>query len=954
MNWDSLRPQFPGADSWPIEDLNDLTLVWVAGTILVALLGLGWALLKTIMALRRTERYSRLLHGLRSADDFAANRKTWSEAEGLPLTATFNEMLVEVPRTTAPLERELRRCGSSADVFNPASLAPGLVGSRLLLAIPAILTGLGVLGTFVGLQLGIKELDLTFATNPPPSQIEQPSSSSAPSLKEATPQVDASESGTPGKEDEGVQKMMRSVSELVAGCSTAFATSVWGVLCSLIFTIVEKLLESVCVQRIRRLQHRLDTLIARYNPEDSMIGLHRSAEQQEYILKGLAVAIGEQMQTAMDRLGSSIANGVKNALGSSDTADLMSKALTDELANLQNAVAGMADSFRAEFGKASANLGDTVAGFETVVTNIDLSVQSSQTAMNQAVERLSAHAEVVNQLREGSTRLQDAARELTSLRDTFTLSAQRNAEAAAAQERVAATNDAVATRFEAIGDKLPDVQTAISAGASVIESLGKPLLDLKDILAGAPALFERQAEEQAVRDESRSSMLLNQTGTLTNAVAAAAEKLSRVESLAGSLQTSTGNLNDASQALGFLAESIQRASEQHAQAASFSEKSALAGSSAAEKLAPIPASLETLSATLTSVANGFNAEFGKASETIGVTIAGFKTVLEGVDSTVQSSRNAMNQAMERLTTHEQVVQQLEEGSIRLQDAARELSSLRDTFTLSAQRNAEAAAAQEKAAASNTAVATRFEVIGDKLPDVQTAISEGASVIESIGKPLLDVARILNDTPAIFGKQAEEQAKRDDLRTSTLLNQTETLANAVADAAEKFSEVESLAGSLQASTSNLNDASRALGALAESIQRASEQHERAASFSERSALAGANAAEKLAPIPASLEALSTTLTNAGGRIREGAEAARDVYGQLLQHQREWFGGIESGLLAMKDQVQSILDSYGMKVEDETKRQMKQWIDAVDDSLRRFSAQIQALEGLVSDLSSTDNH
>jgi hypothetical protein len=954
MNWDSLRPQFPGADSWPIEDLNDLTLVWVAGTILVALIALGWAGYKTVVALQRIEKYSRLLEGFRSADDFAENRKTWSEAKRLPLTASFDEMLVEVPRKNAALERELRRCGSAADVFNPTSLAPGLVGSRMLLAIPAILTGLGVLGTFVGLQLGIKELDLTFASQPPSGQVEQTSSPSVAPPNDAANRASAATSGTPAAGDEGVQKMMRSVSELVAGCSTAFATSVWGVLCSLIFTIVEKLLESVCVQRIRRLQHRLDTLIARYNPEDSMIELHRSAGQQEYILKGLAVAIGEQMQTAMDRLGSSIANGVKNALGSQDTVDLLSKELAAELKNLQEAIVGMSNGFKAEFLDASSKLNSTVAGFDTVLQKVDSSVQSSQVAVDQAVERLTDHAEVSRQLKEGSTRLKEAAEELTSLRDTFTLSAQRNAEAAAAQEKAAATNDAVATRFEIIGDKLPDVQTAISKGASVIESLGKPLLDLKEILAGTPALFERQAEEQAVRDESRSSMLLNQTGTLTNAVAAAAEKLSRVESLAGSLQTSTGNLNDASQALGLLAESIHRASEQQAQAASFSEKSALAGASAAEKLAPIPASLETLNATLTNAANGLNAEFGKASETIGVTIAGFKTVLEGVDSTVQSSRNAMNQAVERLTTHEQVVQQLREGSIRLQDAARELSSLRDTFTLSAQRNAEAAAAQEKAAASNTAVATRFEVIGDKLPEVQTAIAEGASVIESIGKPLLDVARILNDTPAIFGKQAEEQAKRDDYRTSTLLNQTETLANAVADAAEKFSQVESLAGSLQSSAGNLNDASQALGDLAEAIQRASEQHAKAASSSEKSALAGSNAAEKLAPIPASLEALSTTLTHAGGRIKEGAEAARDVYGQLLQHQREWFGGIESGLLAMKDQVQSILDSYGLKVEDETKRQMKQWIDAVDDSLRRFSAQIQALEGLVSDLSSTDNH
>jgi chromosome segregation ATPase len=313
----------------------------------------------------------------------------------------------------------------------------------------------------------------------------------------------------------------------------------------------------------------------------------------------------------------------------------------------------------------------------------------------------------------------------------------------------------------------------------------------------------------------------------------------------------------------------------------------------------------------------------------------------------------MDQAVERLTAHEEVVKNLNDGSTRIKEAAEQLTALRDTFTLSAQRNKEAAQAQEKAAATNEDVAARFEVVGDKLPEVQLAIADGARVIGTLGQPLMDLRELLERTRAIFGEQAEAQSSRDEQRTRVLLAQTETLAKAVADAAAKFAQVESLAVSLEGAAANLQQASNSLGDLGESIQHASRRHEEAASHSERAALAGERAAEKLAPIPDSLETAGRTLTDAGDQIKDGATAARDAYGQLLMHQEEWFRGIKIGLVAMKDQVQSILDTYGSSVEQETQRQMRQWIDAVDESLRKFSTQIQALEGLVSDLSSTNN-
>jgi methyl-accepting chemotaxis protein len=464
----------------------------------------------------------------------------------------------------------------------------------------------------------------------------------------------------------------------------------------------------------------------------------------------------------------------------------MSAALIEELDRLRAAMTGIADGFKSDFLGASTELNTTISGFDKLLGGVDATVKASSDAMKQAVERLSAHEEVVKHLDDGAARLKEAAVELTSMRDTFTLSAQRNSEAASAQERAATVNEDVANKLQLVGDKLPEVQASLTDGAKMIASLGQPLMDLKDLLGRTPEVFG-------------------------------------------------GQLN--------------------------------------------------------------------------TTLYGFETVIKGVDDTVRSSRDAMNQAVERLTAHEDVVIQLKEGSIRLQEAANELSSMRDTFTLSAQKNSDAAAAQEKAATANEGVANKFQMVGDKLPQVQEAISDGARIIASLGQPLLALKDVLDTTPQIFGQQAEIQADRDERRSTLLLEQTEKLAATVAAAAEKFARVETLSTNLGTSSENLERAGTSLAGLATAIEKASVQHANAAKSSEKAALAGERAADKLTPLPESLSGVSSTLNQAGGQIKIGAEAARDVYREMLAHQKQWFEGIEVGLRGMKDQVQMILDAYG---------------------------------------------
>lgn len=190
LHWDSLIPRHWSEWTWPINDLRDLADFWVVGIVAIGLGLIAWAIWRTIQVGIKTGKYLRLARHLAKNDVLAQKRSEWIQQKSCRLASDFNDMLVEVPRLGAPLEKDLKRCGPASEVFNTGSMGQGIVGSRLLMATPAILTGLGVLGTFVGLAMGIGGLDLG---------------------------------------SENIQDLDKSISPLIKGSSTAFVTSVWGV-----------------------------------------------------------------------------------------------------------------------------------------------------------------------------------------------------------------------------------------------------------------------------------------------------------------------------------------------------------------------------------------------------------------------------------------------------------------------------------------------------------------------------------------------------------------------------------------------------------------------------------------------------------------------------------------------------------------------------------------------------
>jgi len=209
MNWNSLLPSqynFTEAirslanDESFLQGLTDLFILatWGLGTFILV-----WALIETAFSFSRTRRIARGLPKPGTGTRFEDIRANWVAGNG-SLAQAFDELLVEVPQRDAPLEREVKRTGRAEEIFNESSLAHRIIGNRLFMATPGILTGIGVLGTFVGLALGIGALEL---------------------------------------EGSAIEDLNSSILPLIQGSATAFSTSVWGVATSLVFMILEKFLE---------------------------------------------------------------------------------------------------------------------------------------------------------------------------------------------------------------------------------------------------------------------------------------------------------------------------------------------------------------------------------------------------------------------------------------------------------------------------------------------------------------------------------------------------------------------------------------------------------------------------------------------------------------------------------------------------------------------------------------
>jgi hypothetical protein len=662
MNWSSLFPS-----TWSpikaIEIISGGTSSIVDPTVGLRDLGihisLGIAFISAVVVIKQTwDSWKQTDPYLAAIKDPEAAVKE-VRSSGLPLFREFQHHLIDFHFRDGTGGTHKRRTVNAEEVFQESILGPAFLSSRLMLAIPAILTGFGVLGTFIGLQLGIGGLSLDSA------------------------------------------ELLSSVKLLVSGCAVAFSSSVWGVGASVAFSFFEKVFEGIAIARVRRIQLGVDNLFPRYVPEEAMSELERTSRGTEDLLKGLAVAIGAEMQTAIGRLGTEIKDAVSSATSEGHaplmhkSAELLSNALAAELVKLKEQIGQMSEQFSERFNGTSDGLLKSVQGFQPTVEALTGAVGDAQRTVLNAVTKLNSHEEVMQEMTGAASNIRQAAEAFRGMNQTLTLAASRNEEAAMAQLSAAQSNERAAEQFGRIGEQLPEIRQTLEDAARVIGSLGSPIAELQVLLAGQPELQRQIDDSRATSEAERSQMLLSMSGDLAEKVGHAAQQFAQVGTLADKLTVSAASLEEASSSLSAFGAQLSLSSNAQRDASEASRAAAASGERTAKALEPLPEAVNALVGGLTaagsSVRSGAETAAGSYRELISLQkqwFAGAELGLNAMKDRLQSllksygdqvegqTRNLMkawtDQVAECLRTYETQVSEIQGGIDELQGAISKL------------------------------------------------------------------------------------------------------------------------------------------------------------------------------------------------------------------------------------------------------------------------------------------
>jgi ABC-type transporter Mla subunit MlaD len=246
------------------------------------------------------------------------------------------------------------------------------------------------------------------------------------------------------------------------------------------------------------------------------------------------------------------------------------------------------------------------------------------------------------------------------------------------------------------------------------------------------------------------------------------------------------------------------------------------------------------------------------------------------------------------------------------------------------------------------VAEHFGRIGEGLPEIRQTLEDAARVIGSLGTPIAELKELLAAQPELQRQMDNARSTSESERSQMLLAMSGDLAEKVGLAAKQFSEVGALADKLNSSAESLSEASGKLSSFGQQVVQASKDQRDASEASRAAALSGERTANAFEPIPDAISALTDSLATAGESVRSGAEAARESYSELIVLQKRWFDGAEIGLKGMKEQLQTIINSYGAKIDGQTTSLMKRWTEEVESCLTSYSSQVEALQGGLDEL------
>jgi len=276
--------------------------------------------------------------------------RAWSDYEATLLRIPIAEKGVRVYATIP-----------ARHLIDQERLVAGNLGIHL--HVPSLLTGLGILGTFLGLSLGLSNADLAA---------------------------------------EEVNTLKEGLRSLLAGAHTAFVTSVWGILLSLVLSGIQKLKLDGLVKLHDKLCDSLDQLFPRKQAEAWLSEVWSEARQQTSELKkfntdiafSIAAALEEKLATRLTPALNNLLTAIEKLTeaGSAEVARVISREAGEEVVRLGDILQQASDALGKTLEMSSEvqrSVSETVAQqLALTVSHVEQSLSSSTSRFEELVLKI--------------------------------------------------------------------------------------------------------------------------------------------------------------------------------------------------------------------------------------------------------------------------------------------------------------------------------------------------------------------------------------------------------------------------------------------------------------------------------------------------------------------------------------------------------------------------------------
>lgn len=402
----------------------------------------------------------------------------------------------------------IKKTIDSSYFFNDHTIA-SQVGSKLYAAIPGVLLGIGLFGTFLALYVALSQLHLS---------------------------------------GNDTDVMKGSIIHFVEMVGIKFTASVWGVFLSVVFTFSEKLLESWLSTEIKQLQKQIDEIFPRQTAEKDLDMMLDEAKQQTSSLNSLAETLTQriseqfnpmisQMNSHLEQMPNHISNAISETL--KEPLNALQKNASSAAESQSESLEGIVQTFIEQLKQTS---GDQVNGVQSLMSETtkqltqlistlqNLSDIQTKSQVNHQTEMNTLLASVMDQFQENIQKMNngfiDASTKATS---TYTEIAQEQ------HNRVVEERAIIAEHTDKVSTKMESLLSKVVAEGNEREVKMQKLMD--HFMTQHASLFKHNREFIKQVEESTSSILNSITQKVTEIQTVIQKSGQEINQVPGMLQT---------------------------------------------------------------------------------------------------------------------------------------------------------------------------------------------------------------------------------------------------------------------------------------------------------------------------------------------------------------------------------------------------------------------------------